>query len=339
LSQLFETLRVGPQARAAGTSPPGGRGGAVPAAFVAARARTSSRSRGAVRMLLVATLIATACFVWLLSRRFDAQVSLAATELPASVAPAVVPAASHFVAPPRTLDLDPLPRTALLKATEGEEIVPFRNSAAPAAHQRTGLTDSPVSGRSTSGSDLELALYYHRVGDFAHALDRYRALIERNELDAQAHNNLGLLYRDRHMLDDSARELERAAAIEPANAGTRNNYGVTLLEQNRADEAAIQFKAALALTPGSVDAMVNLALAQRNTGQPALARTTLLRALALDPSSAAAHYNLGQMYDRASEAAAALEHYRAFLENAGPEYASRAVAVRERVRALTRQAD
>ena len=141
------------------------------------------------------------------------------------------------------------------------------------------------------------------------------------------------------MLDESVRELERAAAIEPGNAGTRNNLGVTLLEQNRPDEALIQFKAALALSPRSVDATVNLALAQRATGQRALARTTLLQALTLDPSSAAAHYNLAQMYDRASEPAAALEHYRAFLENAGPEYASRAVAVRERVEALTRQAD
>jgi Tfp pilus assembly protein PilF len=284
----------------------------VPAAFAPSRAG-AGRNRAAVRILLIGTLITIGSFVWLLSRRSDAEVSLSATELPSPSAPAAFQPAGT--------------------------VPPLRSSAGTAAHQSTRLPNRTVLDSPASTSDLALALYYQRAGDFAHAGERYRALIDKNELDAQAHNNLGLLYRDRHMLEEAAHELERAALIEPRNAGTRNNFGVTLLELKRPDEALIQFKAALALDPRSVDATVNLALAQRDTGQPALARITLQQALALDPSSAAAHYNLAQMYDRASEAAAALEHYRAFLENTGPEYASRAVAVRERVDALTRHVD
>jgi Tfp pilus assembly protein PilF len=185
-------------------------------------------------------------------------------------------------------------------------------------------------------NDLELALYYHRAGDFENALQHYRALLQRNELNAQAHNNLGLLYQEKKLLAESARELARAVLIEPGNVLAHNNYGVTLLLQGRADEAAAQFRSALKLDPRNVDALVNLALAQRDARQPEVAKEMLLEALTISPRSAAAHYNLAQLYDQTSEAARAIDHYRKFLEYAGTEYASRAAAVRARIEALSR---
>lgn len=185
-------------------------------------------------------------------------------------------------------------------------------------------------------NDLELALYYHRAGDFENALQHYRALLQRNELNAQAHNNLGLLYQEKKLLVESARELARAVLIEPRNVLAHNNYGVTLLLQGRPDEAAAQFRAVLTLDPRNVDALVNLALAQRDGRQPDVAKETLLEALTMSPRNAAAHYNLAQLYDQTSEAARAVDHYRKFLEYAGTEYASRAAAVRARIEALSR---
>ena len=61
---------------------------------------------------------------------------------------------------------------------------------------------------------LRLALYYHRAGDFDRAQAHYRALLDRDELDPQAHNNLGLLFRDRGMLDQAVREFRRALIID-----------------------------------------------------------------------------------------------------------------------------
>jgi Tfp pilus assembly protein PilF len=185
-------------------------------------------------------------------------------------------------------------------------------------------------------SDLDLALYYHRAGDFENALQHYRALLQKNELNAQAHNNLGLLYQEKNLLVESARELARAVFIEPRNVRARNNYGVTLLLQGRVDEAAAQFRTALKLDPRNVDALVNLALAQRDGGQPDVAKRTLLEALTVAPRSAATHYNLGQLYDQTNEAARAVDHYRKFLEYAGAEYASRAAGVRARIETLSR---
>ena len=208
----------------------------------------------------------------------------------------------------------------------------LRPPAAPLTRPEPATSIAP----SSPVNDLELALYYHRAGDFENALQHYRALLQRNELNAQAHNNLGLLYQEKNLLQESARELQRAILIEPGNAGARNNYGVTLLMQGKPDEATAQFRSVLARDPRNLDALVNLALAQRAGGQVDVAKATLLSALTISPRNAAAHYNLGQLYDQTDEPARAVEHYRKFLENAGAEHATRAVAVRTRIAALSR---
>jgi Tfp pilus assembly protein PilF len=196
--------------------------------------------------------------------------------------------------------------------------------------------DAAPPARPAETDDLQLALYYHRAGDFENALQHYRALLQKNELDAQAHNNLGLLYQEKNLLDESSRELKRAILIEPRNAGARNNYGVTLLMQGRVDEGTAQFRAVLEFDSRNLDALVNLAIAQRSAGQLDLAKETLLEALTTAPRNAAAHYNLGQLYDQTNEPARAIEHYRTFLANAGAEHAARAAAVRARIAALSK---
>ena len=185
-------------------------------------------------------------------------------------------------------------------------------------------------------SDLERALYYHRAGDYSNALQRYRALLERDDLNAQAHNNLGVLYQEKGQLPESAGELQRAIAINPRNSGSHNNYGVTLLMLGRISDAAAEFRSALTIDPANLDALVNLALVDRSAGHLDAAKERLLEALNRAPENAPAHYNLAQLYDETNEPARAVEHYWLFLEHAGAEHADRAPTVRARIAALTR---
>jgi Flp pilus assembly protein TadD len=178
------------------------------------------------------------------------------------------------------------------------------------------------------------ALYHHRAGDFERALVAYRTLIQQNELNAAAHNNLGLLYQQKHLHEDAARAFQRAIIIDARYGLAYNNYGVTLLRQGRPDGAAAQFRTALELEPRNVDALVNLALAETASGRGAEAKATLLRALGSAPRHAMAHYNLAVLHDDTGEHARALEHYRAFLEHAGAEHADRTADVRTRIDAL-----
>ncbi len=188
----------------------------------------------------------------------------------------------------------------------------------------------------TDSHELNAALQSQRAGDFNGALLRYHALLERDERNAQAHNNLGLLYQENGRLAEAARELQRAVAIEPRNAGTHSNYGVTLLLLGRTDEAVAEFQSALSVDPDNLDARVNLALAERSSGQLDLAKETLLDVLNRAPANAPAHYNLAQLYDQTNEPARAVEHYRLFLEHAGAEHTDRAAPVRARIAALSK---
>lgn len=248
------------------------------------------------------------------------------------------PASQPRVESPRPVPFSTPPARTPSAATSSGAVL--RDAARPpAALPVTRAEPAPPRSAVAPASDLDLALYYQRAGDFENALQHYRALLQKNELNAQAHNNLGLLYQEKKLFDESARELQRAILIEPRSVGAHNNYGVTLLLQGKPDEAAAVFRTALKLEPGNVDARVNLALAQRDGGQPQVALETLLGALAIAPRSPAVHYNLAQLYDRASERGRAIEHYRKFLDYAGTEYASRAPAVRSRIDTLSRIPD
>ena len=256
------------------------------------------------------------------------------TPLPEPVVPAAVSSA-----PP----LRPLPSVTRPEAQVPPFPRPQATARATPAPSRAASSPVPVTrpetvpaARSTAVNDLDLALYYHRAGDFENALQHYRALLQKNELDAQAHNNLGLLYQEKSLLQESARELQRATLIEPRNAGAHNNYGVTLLMQGKIDEGEAEFRSALALDSRNLDALVNLALAQRTAGQLDVAKETLLKVLTIEPRNAPAHYNLAQLYDQTHEPARAVEHYRKFLETAAAEHAGRVAAVRARIAVLSR---
>lgn len=167
---------------------------------------------------------------------------------------------------------------------------------------------------------------------------QYRAVLQKNELNPQAHNNLGLLYRDKGLLDDAVRHFQRALLIDARYVTARNNLGVALLGLGRIEEATSEFRRVLTQQPRNVDAMVNLALAEKSAGRPGVAMETLVRAIGLDPRSAPAHYNLGVLYEQSGEGSRAVDHYRAFLDHAGPHHAGRAPEVRARIADLTKRA-
>jgi tetratricopeptide (TPR) repeat protein len=194
----------------------------------------------------------------------------------------------------------------------------------------------PASRDLRDPDDFDVALYHHRGGDFENAQLRYRSVLARNPLDAQARNNLGLLYLDNGRLDDGIRELREALTIDPRYANARINLGVALMRQHREEDAAAEFRAVLAQDPRSVDALVNLALVEREQS-PERAKERLLQALGIAPRNPWAHYNLAVVFDQSGEVARAVEHYRSFLEYAGPEVSARAPDVRARLDALTRR--
>jgi Tfp pilus assembly protein PilF len=196
----------------------------------------------------------------------------------------------------------------------------------------------PVPPSETSASakadEFKLALYYQRTGDFELALVHYKTVLQRDEMNADARNNLGNLYMSKALYEDAAREFRRVVAIEPKYVTAHVNLSAALYQLKRYDESAAEARAAIRLDGRSADAYVNLALALSAAGQPSDARSSLSRALEIDRHNAAAHYNLALEYEKAGEVALALDHYRAFLQYAGPEQAGYAADVRSRMQTL-----
>lgn len=214
----------------------------------------------------------------------------------------------------------------------------------PEASQNPDTDENPGNPRrstnptspTTPADPFQLAVYYHRAGELDSAMTQYRAVLQRNELNPQAHNNLGLLYREKGQLEDAVRHFERALLIDGRYLAARNNLGVALLGQGRVEEASAEFKRVISRDPQGVDAIVNLALAEKSAGRPDVAMETLIRAIVVDQRNAPAHYNLAVLYEQAREAARAVEHYRAFLDCAGPEHAAIATEVRGRLAELAK---
>jgi Tfp pilus assembly protein PilF len=213
-----------------------------------------------------------------------------------------------------------------------------RVSASSSSDSTVGTPPPSTAGSMPAhdANDFQVALYHQRSGDFEQALLQYQKVLQHDPLNVEAHNNLGILYQDKGLYEDAAREFQRVLAINPSYVTAHLNLSAAYLQLGRPDAAAAQARAALATDPRQSDALVNLALAQDAAGQPGDAQLSLRRALEITPSHPAAHYNLAQVYERTGELALAIEHYREFLQFAGPRQAGYVADARARLQALAR---
>jgi len=212
--------------------------------------------------------------------------------------------------------------------------------AAPLPSVNPGITWSPQgspgapNGTSGEANNFRLAVYYQRTGDFDKAFVHYRAVLDANELNAEAHNNLGLLYQDKGLYEEAIREFKRAIFIDAKYDKAHNNLGVALLRSGKMDAAVSEFRWIVAQDGRNVESLTNLALALRASGHLDEARVQLQRALAVNNRYANAHYNLGLVLEETGELSRAIDHYEQFLSMAEADTAQLAIEVRGRVQVL-----
>jgi Tfp pilus assembly protein PilF len=343
-------------------------------AFPAAADSSANGSSSGKRLALAVVLVGvTALLVWQVaatnglvrSRLFPSRPSAVADEpartLPAPVQPnadrglPIGPPAAQ--APPAALTGDRSTSARVLPAVEPPAAPSARPTVKAPAASPAPAVEPPATGRSTAGpaftgapplapaaavtrkpaaetDHFKLALYYQRVGDFENALIHYRAVLAENELNAEAHNNLGVLYQSKGLLGEAVGEFQRATFIDPRYEKAHNNLGVALLRSGKTDAAATEFRSIIARDSRNVEALTNLSLALKAAGRPEEARETLQHVLTLNGRYAQAHYNLALIYEERGESQRAVEHYEQFLANAGSENASLSVDVRARVQVL-----
>lgn len=127
----------------------------------------------------------------------------------------------------------------------------------------------------------------HAVGDLVAAEALYRRVLRVRPDDANAHNLLGVLARQRGEPHVALRHTGRALALRPEAAAFLANHGGALAEAGRLADAVLHLRAALARRPEDATALRNLGQALAALGDPVAALVPLEAACRLSPNAAA----------------------------------------------------
>lgn len=147
-----------------------------------------------------------------------------------------------------------------------------------------------------------------------------QAVLAKDPKNVFAHIALGVTYRNRTasqdmeyrlqkeaLLNQSARELERAVQLDGGLPEAHNQLGVTYRLQGRYDDAERAFDKAADLDPSFGEAMVNKSIMMMERGDMAGAKSVLQSAIKLNSKNHMAHYRLGESKLRLGDAHGALE--------------------------------
>lgn len=142
-------------------------------------------------------------------------------------------------------------------------------------------------------TDMEVANALLRDGDREGASARYRAVLDTEPEDPDAHHGLGIVAWLDGRLDEARGLVGRAVDLAP----TEPRYLITLgdIERmaGRLGDAAGYLRRALELQPGSAQALNNLGMVFLDQGRSLEAVSLLIGACQLDPGMSMAHYNAG----------------------------------------------
>jgi tetratricopeptide (TPR) repeat protein len=178
-------------------------------------------------------------------------------------------------------------------------------AAAPVALPQIGR-DRPVLDAAGAGT---LA---YGAGDYATALARFQAAIEKNPQDTDSLSNLAQVLVRMNRPADAIPYLERAVALAPQQWAYQFNLARALGLVGRMPESIGAYRRAQELFPDDYVTSFNLALALHKSGDEAGAVEQYQKAINLQPEDASFRKALGVSYERLqkpTEAAAAYQEY------------------------------
>ncbi|MDH3452626.1 MAG: tetratricopeptide repeat protein [Gammaproteobacteria bacterium] len=124
---------------------------------------------------------------------------------------------------------------------------------------------------------FDLALDLEAVGEVARAKEAYREALRANELNADAHINIGRLQLESGDATGAERHFRSALAARPDDAIGNYNIALALEELKRDDEALLHYQRAVKLDPAFADAHYNLAILYERDGNDKAALRHLSR--------------------------------------------------------------
>ncbi|HOC52569.1 MAG TPA: tetratricopeptide repeat protein [Caldisericia bacterium] len=158
---------------------------------------------------------------------------------------------------------------------------------------RKYIFDELLTNKNLSNSTFEDKSY---INTFEESEDKYKKAIELNPKDAEAHNNLGVLYYNQNKFKEAEYEYKKAIELNPNHAGAHNNLGGLYYTQKKFKEAEYEFKKAIKLDPDFAVAHYNLGALYYTHKKFKEAEYTFKKVIELNPINANAHFALGNLY-------------------------------------------
>jgi predicted TPR repeat methyltransferase len=173
---------------------------------------------------------------------------------------------------------------------------------------------------------LKKGIDRHRAGDLAQAERLYRRVVASRPREANAHNLLGVVARQRGEARTALQHTARALALDPEAPVFLANHGGALAEAGELRDAVGFLRAALRRRPEDSVALRNLGQALAALGDPGAALKPLERAAALAPDAVEPHLALAHARREVGDAEGAAVAAEAALARAAPDSALAAQA-------------
>jgi tetratricopeptide (TPR) repeat protein len=139
---------------------------------------------------------------------------------------------------------------------------------------------------------------YAALADVPAAEEMFRRALEKNERDAEAANQMGLLLSRQNRNDEARRYFERAIAAQRDHASAINNLGVLYMQMNKVDDALAAFRYGIEVAPDNETLYLNLARFYARSGDRAKARDILQQLRVRKPDSTLARKALQELAEQ-----------------------------------------
>lgn len=140
-----------------------------------------------------------------------------------------------------------------------------------------------------------LGVIAYQQQDYAKAATLIGRALARKPNFADAHSNLGNVFREMGRVDEAEKSYRKALEVNPTFTMAHYNLGNILMNQKRFDEASQSFDRAIATNPRLAEAYINRGIAWKELGRLKEAEISYRKALALKPDLAIVHFNLGNV--------------------------------------------
>ncbi len=158
-----------------------------------------------------------------------------------------------------------------------------------------------------------LGVYNQNQGNTIKAIEKYKEVLKLDPNNAEVHNNLGLIYKERDDLDKAVKHYQLAISLNPGMDEAHNNLGAIYYLRGDYRAAELEYQKALELNSKNLMSRLNMGLVYKAVGWKGKAIDTLEEVVFEVSFHPEAHYNLAILYEELGDLERAKWHYNRLI--------------------------